>query len=80
MGILNLLDEVIVLAKKEIEIPIWEKYALTIEEAALYFRIGQKELREKTDEPNCDFVIFKGTHRLIKRKKMEEYLDNISTW
>lgn len=80
MGILNLIDEVIVLAKKEIEIPIWEKYALTIEEAALYFRIGQKELREKTDEPNCDFVIFKGTHRLIKRKKMEEYLDNISTW
>lgn len=80
MEILNLIDEVIVLAKKEIEIPIWEKYALTIEEAALYFRIGQKELREKTDEPNCDFVIFKGTHRLIKRKKMEEYLDNISTW
>ena len=80
MEILNLIDEVIVLAKKEIEIPIWEKYALIIEEAALYFRIGQKELREKTDEPNCDFVIFKGTHRLIKRKKMEEYLDNISTW
>ena len=80
MEILNLIDEVIILAKKEIEIPIWEKYALTIEEAALYFRIGQKELREKTDEPNCDFVIFKGTHRLIKRKKMEEYLDNISTW
>ena len=79
MEMLNLI-EVIVLAKKEIEIPIWEKYALTIEEAALYFRIGQKELREKTDEPNCDFVIFKGTHRLIKRKKMEEYLDNISTW
>lgn len=80
MEMFNLIDEVIVLAKKEIEIPIWEKYALTIEEAALYFRIGQKELREKTDEPNCDFVIFKGTHRLIKRKKMEEYLDNISTW
>ena len=80
MEMFNLIDEVIVLAKKEIEIPIWEKYALTIEEAALYFRIGQKELREKTEEPNCDFVIFKGTHRLIKRKKMEEYLDNISTW
>lgn len=80
MEMFNLIDEVIVLAKKEIEIPIWEKYALTIEEAALYFRIGQKELRKKTEEPNCDFVIFKGTHRLIKRKKMEEYMDNISTW
>lgn len=64
----------------KIEIPICEKYALTIEEASVYFHIGQKELREKTDEPSCDFVIFKGTHRLIKRKKMEEYLDAINTW
>lgn len=66
--------------KEKIEIPIYEKYALTIEEAAVYFQIGQKELREKTNEPSCDFVIFKGTHRLIKRKKLEEYLDGINTW
>lgn len=69
------------MAKKDkIEIPIYEKYALTVEEAAVYFQIGQKELREKTNEPSCDFVIFKGTHRLIKRKKFEEYLDGINTW
>ena len=30
MEILNLIDEVIVLAKKEIEIPIWEKYAFVL--------------------------------------------------
>ena len=66
--------------KDKIEVPICEKYALTIEEAAVYFQIGQKELRERTNEPSCDLVIFKGTHRLIKRKKLEEYLDGINTW
>ena len=28
------------------EVPIWEKYALTICEAALYFRIGETKLRQ----------------------------------
>lgn len=62
------------------EVPVWEKYALTLNEASKYFHIGENELREKTNEPNCDFVIFKGSHRLIKRKKLEDYLDSINTW
>lgn len=33
------------------EIPIWEKYALSIEEAADYFGIGQKKIR-KVPGPN----------------------------
>lgn len=64
----------------KIEIPIWEKINLTIEEASALFSIGEKAIRERTDEPSCDFVLFKGTHRLIKRKKFEEYLDSINTW
>ena len=31
--------------KKE-NVPIWQKYTLSIEEAAEYFRIGQGRLRE----------------------------------
>ena len=27
------------------DIPIWEKYTLTIEEASRYFRIGENKLR-----------------------------------
>ena len=27
------------------DVPIWEKYTLTIEEAAKYFRIGEKKLQ-----------------------------------
>ena len=28
------------------EIPVWEKYTLSVEEAAAYFRIGENKLRK----------------------------------
>lgn len=56
------------------EVPIWEKYCLTLDEAAAYFGIGINKLWEMTDEPNCQFVIFNGSKRLIKRRKLEENL------
>lgn len=56
------------------EVPIWEKYCLTLDEAAAYFGIGINKLREMSDEPNCQFVIFNGSKRLIKRRKLEESL------
>ena len=56
------------------EVPIWEKYCLTLDEAAAYFSIGVNKLREMSDEPNCQFVIFNGSKRLIKRRKLEESL------
>lgn len=65
---------------EKIEIPIWEKINITLSEAAALSGIGINEIRDKTNEPGCQFVIFKGTHRLIKRKKFEEYLESINTW
>ena len=59
------------------EIPIWEKANLTIEEAAAYFGIGTNKLREITSNPDCEFVIWVGTKRLIKRKKFEKYLEDV---
>ena len=56
------------------EVPIWEKYCLTLDEAAAYFGIGINKPREMTDDPNCQFVIFNGSKRLIKRRKLEENL------
>ena len=56
------------------EVPIWEKYCLTLDEAAAYFGIGVNKLREMSDEPNCQVVIFNGSKRLIKRQKLEENL------
>ena len=57
------------------EVPIYEKSNLTLEEAAAYFNIGINNLREITDSGNCPFVLWVGNKRLIKRKKLDEYLD-----
>ncbi|MEY8576023.1 excisionase [Oscillospiraceae bacterium 21-37] len=60
------------------EIPIWEKSNLTLEEAAAYFGIGINKLREMTDERGCEYVLWVGTKRLIKRKKFDEVLEHLS--
>ncbi|MGM1092347.1 excisionase [Streptococcus dysgalactiae] len=57
------------------EIPFWEKSNLTIDEAASYFSIGMNKLRELSDYEDCDFVLWCGSKRLIKRVKLEKYLD-----
>lgn len=56
------------------DVPIWEKDNLTIEEAALYFGIGQGKIRELTNDDNCTYVLWCGKKRLIKRRKFSEYL------
>ena len=48
---------------------------MTLEEAAAYFGIGVKKLRELTDTDTCAFVLWVGGKRLIKRKQMELYLE-----
>lgn len=58
-------------------VPISEKAALTLEEAAAFSNIGINKLREITNENNCDFVFFVGHKRLIKRKRFEQYLDRV---
>ena len=56
------------------EVPIYEKSNLTLEEAAAYFNIGVNKLRQLTDDDKCSFVLWVGSKRLKKRKKMDEYL------
>ena len=57
------------------EVPLWEKYALTIEEAAAYSNIGQCKIRELIAERDCPFVMFVGKKQLVKRKAFEKYID-----
>ena len=59
------------------EIPVCEKYNLTIEEASAYFNIGKDRMREIVNENRNELVLVIGRKNLIKRKKMEEYLDRI---
>ena len=60
------------------DVPIWEKYTLTIEEASKYFRIGGKKLRKLAEE-NLDagWVIVNGNRVQIKRKQFEKIIDTL---
>ena len=60
------------------DVPIWEKYTLTIEEAAKYFRIGEKKLRKLAEEnPNANWLIMNGNRIQIKRKQFEKVIDSL---
>lgn len=44
------------------EIPLWQKYTLTVEEASRYFLIGQAKLRRIISEnADADFILWNGT-------------------
>lgn len=58
------------------EIPFWERYMLTIREAAEYFHIGEKKMRQIVEEhEGADFIIMNGNRAMIKRKIFEKFLD-----
>ena len=56
-------------------VPILEKANLTLEEAAAYSGIGINKLRKLSDDENCPFVLWIGSKRLIKRRKLDEYTE-----
>lgn len=61
------------------DIPYREKYMLTLREAAEYFHIGEKKLRQIVDENmDADFLLTSGNRIMIKRKRFEEFLDSSS--
>ena len=55
---------------KQTDIPIWERYTLTIEEASKYFRIGENKLRRLAEEnKNANWLIMNGNRIQIKLKQ-----------
>lgn len=62
------------------EVPIWEKYTLSVEEAAQYFRIGEGRIRQLvSDNPNANYILMNGNRLQIKRKLFERYIDAATT-
>ena len=58
------------------EVPIWEKSNLALEEAAAYSGIGINKLRTLSDEEDCNFVLWVGSKRLIKRRAFDRFIEN----
>ena len=62
------------------EVPIWRKYTLSVQEAAKYFRIGDKKLRRLIDEnPTAEFILWNGSRPQIKRRLFAHFLDEKSS-
>lgn len=61
---------------KNIVVPVWEKYSLSVEEAAAYFRIGENNIKNIISQnPDADFWFWNGNRKQIKRKLFEKYMD-----
>ena len=61
----------------KLEVPIWEKSNLTLEEAVAYSGIGRDKLRDLSNDDHCPFVLWVGSKRMIKRKKLDEYTEKM---
>ena len=55
-------------------VPIHLKVTLTIREAAEYSNIGINKIDSLLRTPNCPFVLYAGTKKLVKRKEFEQFI------
>ena len=56
-------------------LPNDRKMLLSIREAAEYSNIGINKIDELLKQPNCPFVLYVGTKKLVKRKAFEEFIE-----
>ncbi len=61
---------------RNIRIPLWEKYALTIKEASEYYSIAETRLKRfMIANPDESFVLKAGSRLLVKRVLFDAFLD-----
>lgn len=57
-------------------VPINQKLTLTIKEAAEYSNIGVNKLSLLLRQPNCPFVLYVGSKKLVKREAFERFIND----
>lgn len=57
-------------------IPVYKKAVLSAQEASEYSNIGIHKIQELLRTPNCPFVLYVGTKKLVKRKLFEDFISN----
>jgi hypothetical protein len=61
---------------KKRDLPWWQKYTLTLNEASAYFGIGYKKLSKFVQEhSDAEYVLWNGNRAQIKREMFEKFLD-----
>ncbi len=59
---------------KTLEMPFGLKLNMTIKEAAAYSNIGINRIEDLLKQPKCNFVLYVGNKKLVKRKEFEQYI------
>ena len=72
--LLNIFEGGLRMSEAKNPVPIYHKIALTVKEAAELSNIGMNKIDSMLRQPNCPFVLFVGTKKLVKRKEFEEYI------
>ena len=59
--------------------PLWHRYLLTVKEASDYFNIGENRIRQLiSGNRDAKYIMWKGSHPMIKRRMFEDYVDALS--
>lgn len=62
--------------KNRLQMPWWNKYTLSIQEASEYFGFSDKKIRKIVDEhENDNFILWNGSRPRIKRILFEKFVD-----
>ena len=62
--------------QQDMFLPIDRKMLLSIREAAEYSNIGINKIDDMLKQPNCPFVLYVGTKKLVKRKAFEDFIES----
>ena len=61
---------------EKLQVPIHLKMTLTIKEAAAYSNIGINKIESMLHNPNCPFVLYVGSKKLVKRREFKQYISH----
>ena len=58
------------------QMPWWNKFTFSVQEASEYFGFSDKKIRKLIDEnEDADFILWNGSRPRIKRKLFEQFVD-----
>ena len=58
------------------QMPWWNKFTFSVQEASEYFGFSDKKIRKIIDEnEDADFILWNGSRPRIKRKLFEQFVD-----
>lgn len=62
--------------KEHLQMPWWNKFTFSVQEASEYFGFSDKKIRKLIDEnENADYILWNGTRPRIKRALFEQFVN-----